>query len=320
VRPPGEVVASTLGPARRRQGHRLAAGRTSRRGFLLRAGLLGTALAVDPKGYVLRPGHGVRRRVRPGAGAQQRLDGLLRHHQRRRQRLPAGSIAAGWWKSDRASLCGGKARYIIDCNATCARARRRARAPASARRAAGPARARAGLPGSCDQRKVCCNAFRYGQCNQDVRRSAGVHCRVVSVHPAVALRGVLDAPATDNRHGRPQQRPPAAGVHADHAPVHRARRERLGARRVGLRRGRHGDGRAQRYQFGRISYASSTGARETVGPIADALRGHRAPRRAARLPGDVAAAGRAGQRAGLRDGRISYTPDTGAWETRGAIA
>ena len=37
-----------------------------------------------------------------------------------------------------------------------------------------------GSSATCDQRRVCCNAFRYGQCNTQVKCSGGVHCRVVS--------------------------------------------------------------------------------------------------------------------------------------------
>ena len=57
---PGEVGASTLPPSVAQRAVDAVTGwpgkRTSRRGFLVRAGLVGTALAVDPTGYVLRPG------------------------------------------------------------------------------------------------------------------------------------------------------------------------------------------------------------------------------------------------------------------------
>ena len=32
---------------------------------------------------------------------------------------PPGSFAGGWWKAEGASLCGGKARYYVDCQAEC---------------------------------------------------------------------------------------------------------------------------------------------------------------------------------------------------------
>ena len=37
-----------------------------------------------------------------------------------------------------------------------------------------------GSTATCDQRRTCCNAFRYGQCNTQIKCSGGVHCRVVS--------------------------------------------------------------------------------------------------------------------------------------------
>ena len=45
---------------------------------------------------------------------------------------------------------------------------------------------------------MCCNAFRYGQCNQDVRQVGGV-CRVVSCTPSWRFEECSTAPATDNR-------------------------------------------------------------------------------------------------------------------------
>ena len=65
--------------------------RTSRRGFLVRAAVLGSALAVAPLRYLLRPATalaGSCGRRMPRRAVQRRLDRVLLHDQRRSQRLP----------------------------------------------------------------------------------------------------------------------------------------------------------------------------------------------------------------------------------------
>ena len=89
----------------------------------------------------------------------------------------------GWWKADHSSYCGGGARYYIDCNAfagdhtyTCHCA-----------------------SGTCDQRRVACNQFRYGQCNQQIGPYGPVVCRVVSCRPPWEYDSTCrTASATDN--------------------------------------------------------------------------------------------------------------------------
>ena len=120
---PGEVGATTLSPTVAMRAADGVTGwlarRTSRRGFLVKAGVLGTALAVDPMGYVLRPGTAYAAVCGPGASASSGWTVFCATINDGANACPPGSIAAGWWKADGASLCGGKARYIIDCNATC---------------------------------------------------------------------------------------------------------------------------------------------------------------------------------------------------------
>ena len=41
--------------------------------------------------------------------------------------------------------------------------------------------------GTCDNRRVCCNNFRYGQCHTEIACSGGVACRVVSCIPPYEL-------------------------------------------------------------------------------------------------------------------------------------
>ncbi len=99
---------------------------------------------------------------------------------------PPNSFIGGWWKADNSSFCGGSARYYIDCNAF--------------RNGAWQCRC---AEGTCDQRRVACNQFRYGQCSLDVPASntGPVVCRVVSCTPPWQQFGgtCTSSSATDNQ-------------------------------------------------------------------------------------------------------------------------
>lgn len=320
VRPGSEAVASTLGQRAVDRVTGWLGGRTSRRGFLVKAGLLGTALAVDPRGYVLRPGTAYAAVCGPGASATSGWTVFCATINDGVNACPPGSIAAGWWKADGASLCGGKARYIIDCNAqctTCTTAGARAGICSSN---CWNCSCDSGLPGTCDQRKVCCNAFRYGQCNQQVRQVGGVHCRVVSCTPPWRFEACSTSPATDNRtRDHNSDRLPQAYT------VITARYIALGENGSVLGATVYGEiatagGRAQRYQNGRISARTGIGARETVGPIAQ---------RYVALDAEVGPLGfpvtspvelpDGGSLSRFERGRISWSASSGAWEVMGPI-
>jgi hypothetical protein len=155
----------------------------SRRGFLAAATMTGTALAVDPWNFLLRP----QSAYASACGADSRCsDGYsafccsINHGH---NTCPPGSFAGGWWKADRSRFCGGAARYYIDCNAK---------------------------PGThfhchcnktnCDHRRVACNIFRYGQCNTDIPGTTAVVCRMVSCLPPWKLypKQCGKSSATDN--------------------------------------------------------------------------------------------------------------------------
>ena len=322
---PGEVGASTLPPSLAQRAADTVTGwlgrRTSRRGFLVRAGLVGTALAIDPKGYVLRPGTAYAAVCGPGAGASSGWTVFCATINNGVNACPPGSIAAGWWKADGASLCGGRARYIIDCNARCSRCSTPGARAGICSSSCWSCSCTSGLPGTCDQRKVCCNAFRYGQCNQEVRQVGGVHCRVVSCTPPWQFEDCSTAPATDNR---------TVDHNSDKLPQ---RYTAITAHYIAL--GENGSvlgasvfgevavagGSAQRYQNGRISSKVGTGTRETVGPVAAryvALGAEAGPlgfpvSRPLTLPGG----GRASR---FERGRISWRTSTGALEVRAPLS
>ncbi len=98
---------------------------------------------------------------------------------------PPDSFIGGWWKADHSNFCGGSARYYIDCNAY-----RDGRYSCHCNTT------------TCDQRRVACNQFRYGQCNTQIPYSntGPVLCRVVSCTPPWVQYGSTcsSSSATDN--------------------------------------------------------------------------------------------------------------------------
>jgi hypothetical protein len=233
---------------------------------------------------------------------------------------PPGSIAAGWWKADGASLCGGKARYIIDCNAQCTSCSSPGARAGICSSGCWNCSCESGLPGTCDQRKVCCNAFRYGQCNQQVRQVGGVHCRVVSCTPPWKFERCSTTPATDNRtRDHNSDRLPQAYTAIT------ARYVALGENGSVLGATVYGEiatagGRAQRYQNGRISARTGIGARETVGAIAQRYEAVGAEAGALGFPVSAPLAVAGGSASRFERGRISWSPQTGAWDLRAQIA
>ena len=181
-----------------------------------------------------------------------------------RNSCPSGSFIGGWWKADNAAYCCGAARYIIDCNASC---------PTSCGcRCAG---------GSCDDRRTCCNQFRYGQCHQEISCYGPVVCRVATCTPPWQYTSACSsASATDNatvNHGAPclttdcgkpprrlrhrRRRSPGSTRRSAGRPASSARSSRA-RRAVSDHRGRYAI-----YRHGRIYWTPTTGAHEVHGSI-----------------------------------------------------
>ncbi|MHB1568057.1 MAG: hypothetical protein ACYC0H_02525 [Solirubrobacteraceae bacterium] len=143
--------------------------RTSRRGLLGRVALVGSALAVAPLRYLLRP-VSAWAAIDPGSCSSGLCtDGYtafccqINHGQ---NVCPTGTYLGGWWMRTR--YVGGGAceaegvRYYMDCNHL-------PHHPADCRCA----------NGTCDQRRVDCNVFRYGQCNTQIPVVTAIACRVI---------------------------------------------------------------------------------------------------------------------------------------------
>jgi hypothetical protein len=149
--------------------------RTNRRGFLVRATAVGTALAVAPVRYLLEPEEAMAI-VTPFNG-QCGSNQLCRKSQYTefccsigdwgKNKCPSYAFKAGWWKCNGyngVALCKKEGhRYYIDCNlkpnhsCTCKCTRNK-----------------------CRYRRTCCNHVRYPGCNHHIQPSdVRVVCRIV---------------------------------------------------------------------------------------------------------------------------------------------
>ncbi len=152
--------------------------RLSRRSLIARAALGGSAFAIAPLHYLLRPAPAwAVIAPRDCARTDSCNDGYtafcceINHG---RNACPTNTYVAGWWKCTDyrgRRLCSGEGiRYYVDCN----------RIPG--KRFAGGCRC---AGDDCGKRRVDCNHFRYGQCNTQVHGITEVVCRlVVCRHPA----------------------------------------------------------------------------------------------------------------------------------------
>jgi hypothetical protein len=151
--------------------------RTSRRGALARAAVAGAAFAVAPIRYLIRPSTAWAVILPGDCSSGLCTDGYTEfccEIQHGNNVCPANTYIAGWWKCTSyqgSGLCHDQGvRYYIDCN----------RMPGTVF----PGGCQCAL-GTCEQRRVDCNHFRYGQCNTQIVGTTEVVCRlVICVNPA----------------------------------------------------------------------------------------------------------------------------------------
>ncbi|HST50329.1 twin-arginine translocation signal domain-containing protein [Jatrophihabitans sp.] len=159
--------------------------RTSRRGFLGGATLVGAALVVSPWRYLTRPASAYDAVCGAHNTCAEGYTVFCCTINGGNNSCPPDSFIGGWWKADNSSFCGGNARYYIDCNAY-----RDGRYTCHCNTT------------TCDQRRVACNQFRYGQCNTQIpwSQTGPVLCRVVSCTPPWVQYGgtCSSSSATDN--------------------------------------------------------------------------------------------------------------------------
>ncbi len=159
--------------------------RVTRRSFVVKSAMAGSALVVAPTLYVLHPVTAYAaicncadRNCTCGSAC---CDGYTDFccAINGSNTCPPGSFPAGWWKADGSAYCSG-ARYYIDCNAKCTGCSTGCGTFCDS--SCDTATCGCGL-GDCNHRRVGCNRFRYGQCHQEIGCSGRIVCRVVSCLP-----------------------------------------------------------------------------------------------------------------------------------------
>ena len=142
----------------------------NRRSFLVRTALFGSAVAVAPKEFALEPRTAYQSICGLAASCHDGYTAFCCTINAGANFCPTGTFIAGWWKADRASFCGGKARYYVDCNGL-PNTQWHCHCPSTS---------------SCDKRHVSCVQFRYGNCHTDIAidvHKSPVVCRLVTCTP-----------------------------------------------------------------------------------------------------------------------------------------
>ncbi len=282
---------------------------SNRRSFLVRTAVVGSALSVAPLDFILRPGTAYANVCGPGASCDSGWTAFCCTVNNGRNSCPPGSFVAGWWKADNSAFCCGSARYILDCNATCP-------TQCNCRCATG----------SCDNRRTCCNQFRYGQCNQQISCFGPVVCRVATCTPPWQYDpACTTASLTDNRtvnHSAPCL-PGRCSSDIDRKYFETGGPEGfLGRERQRELPTPDRSGRFALYQFRAIYATPATGAHEVHGAIWNKYRGLRAEQSFLGYPvtveGSIPELGAFFSR--FQRGDIYCSYGTGVHEVHGSIA
>jgi hypothetical protein len=143
----------------------------SRRSALVRIAVAGSAFCIAPLRYLLYPGSALAVIAPSSCSDGECTDGYTAfccEINKGLNECPSGTFPGGWWLCTDyrgRQLCASEGvRYYVDCNAL-------------------PGRP---FPGgcvcannSCENRRVNCNIFRYGQCNTHIGGVTAVVCRMV---------------------------------------------------------------------------------------------------------------------------------------------
>jgi hypothetical protein len=149
-------------------GNALANTSTSRRSFLVRAAVFGSALASAPIRFLLEPGDALARVTNcpapGGCGSGLCTDGYSAFCctlPNGTNNCPSGTHVAGWWHACvPTNYCGSGTRYYLDCIGNC---------PTDCSQCHC-------AYGSCSNRRVCCN---HGYRNCGGSSTAYLRCRIV---------------------------------------------------------------------------------------------------------------------------------------------
>lgn len=172
----------------------LLSSRTSRRGFLVRSALAGSAFTVAGCSFGTKKGPAYQRLTDCAPNSLCRGDGYTEFCcsiNGGYNTCPPDAIPAGWWKADSSHWCHGGPRWYVDCNQKCCGPRR------ADGLCQGCSECRCGP--TCNHRRVYCNYFRYGQCNQ--HHAVGpIACRLSFCEPEwIFYLGCTGPELRDNR-------------------------------------------------------------------------------------------------------------------------
>ncbi|MEI8405893.1 MAG: hypothetical protein WCG96_11550, partial [Actinomycetes bacterium] len=168
----------------RRAGTALGGTRLTRRSLLARAAVFGSAMAINPVGFAVRPASAYGAVCGDAANCSDGYSIFCCTINNGGNFCPDGTFLGGWWKADNSGFCCGGPRYYLDCNATCGT----------------EYSCHCGDdPGTCDHRRSNCVDFRYGQCHLEIACYGPVTCRLVTCTPPWAFDpSCTTTSATDN--------------------------------------------------------------------------------------------------------------------------
>ncbi|MEW6155324.1 MAG: RICIN domain-containing protein [Actinomycetota bacterium] len=164
------------------KGSALLGSRTSRRNFLVRSAVVGSALAVAPVRFLTRPGtayaaicHCAGTDCDCGSACCDGYTDFCCSVNNGENSCPPGSFPAGWWRADGSMFCNGP-RYYVDCNVSCGNTSFSCECGR----------------GDCNNRRAACNQFRYGNCHREIECFGPIVCRVVTCTPPYQLYSGCD--------------------------------------------------------------------------------------------------------------------------------
>jgi hypothetical protein len=238
--------------------------RLTRRRLLTRLAVVGSAVTTSGLDFVLHPGSAYASICGEANTCGSGWTAMCCTINNGVNRCPPGSFAGGWWKAQGASLCGGKARYYVDCQAECAHCG--CHGSHFCQEGCWNCRPHCAHHGTCDERRVCHNVFRYGQCDRERHCSGPVVCRAISCTPPWKWADCSTTAATDNftvTHSAP--------CLAKWTPIEQ-RYTHLGSEASVLGATVHGEikahpGHIQRYRHGRMYWSEHTGAHYLTGSV-----------------------------------------------------
>ncbi len=169
---------------------RLARRSSTRRSFLGKAAVAGSALATVPAEWVLKPRSAYAAICCSRAGMNCSCGSLCCDGYTEfccatygKNDCPPGTVVAGWWRADGSGYCGaGQPRYYLDCNASCGSCGCSSSGVCDGACGGCAGESKCGND-RCDHRKTCTTRFRYGNCNNDVPCVGPIACRVVTCTP-----------------------------------------------------------------------------------------------------------------------------------------